>query len=118
MRKTVKDRQRAEDALRQEVSDLFKIMADAQKDPELRQEVLEMERTMAEVLKDDGRREGKAQAAIQTRQRILVRLLRKRFGRIPTDVVRTVQSTTGVDQLDDWLDGLVTANTLKELEIK
>jgi hypothetical protein len=32
-------------------------------------------------------------------------------------VVRAVQATTDVQQLDEWLDRLVTADTLNELEI-
>lgn len=80
---------------------------------ELRQEVSKMRKTMADVLME----KGASQAAVQTRQQTLVRQLRKRFGDVPRDVVDTVQSTTDIDQLDEWLDRLVTVDTLEELEI-
>jgi hypothetical protein len=80
---------------------------------ELRQEVMAMGKTMAEILTEKGRTE----AAIETRQQTLVRLLRRRFCDVPAGVVSTVQSTTDVDQLDGWLDRLVTASRLEELEI-
>ncbi len=84
---------------------------------ELRQEVSKMGKTMAEVLTERGRSEGRTEAAVEARQQTLVRLLQKRFGDVPSDVVDTVQSTTDVDQLDEWLDRLVTVDTLEELEI-
>lgn len=76
-----------------------------------------MGKTMAEVLTERGRSEGRTEAAVEARQQTLVRLLQKRFGDVPSDVVDTVQSTTDVDQLDEWLDRLVTVDTLEELEI-
>ena len=84
---------------------------------ELRQEVFEMGKTMADVLMERGRLEGKRKAGVQTRQQTLVRLLRRRFGEVPAGVVSAVEATTDVDQLDTWLDRLVTASTLDELEI-
>ena len=85
-----------------------------------------MGKTMAEVLMERGRREGeggegrtegRTEAAVETRQQTLIRQLRKRFGDVPRGVVRAVESTTDVARLDDWLDRLVIANTLDELEI-
>ena len=72
-----------------------------------------MGKTMADVLTERGR----VEAAVQTRQQTLVRLLRKRFGGIPLGVVSAVESTTDVDQLDGWLDRFATADTLDELDI-
>jgi hypothetical protein len=95
----------------------------------LRQEVFEMGKTMADVLmergrlegerkgRNEGRNEGRSEAAIETRQQTLVRLLRRRFGDVPADLVSAVEATTDVEQLDTWLDRLVTAGTLDELEI-
>jgi len=84
---------------------------------ELRQEVSKMGKTMADVLTEEGERKGRSEAAIETRQQTLVRLLRRRFDSVPPGVVATVESTADVDQLDDWLDRLVTAETLDELGI-
>ena len=92
---------------------------------ELRQEVIEMGKTMADVLMErgrtegerKGRTEGRTEAAIETRQQTLVRLLRRRFGDVPASAVSAVEATTDVERLDTWLDRLVTASTLDELEI-
>jgi len=81
---------------------------------ELRREVRKMGKTMAEVLTERGRTE----AAIETRQQTLLRQLRKRFGDVSSDLVRIVESTTDVEQLDTWLDRFATARTLEELEIE
>ena len=100
-----------------EQAELHEIVENSVESEELRQEVIQMGKTMAEVLRERGRLEGEAKAAIETRQQTLVRLLRKRFGDVPADVVRTVESTTDVDRLDEWLDRFATARTLDELEI-
>ena len=60
---------------------------------------------------------GEQRAAIETRQQTVIRLLRKRFGDVPAEVVSTVESTTDVDQLDQWLDRFATATNLEELKI-
>ena len=76
-----------------------------------------MGKTMAEVLIERGRTEGRTEAAIETRQQTLLRLLRRRFGDVPTNVVSAVESATDVNQLDEWLDRLVRADTLDELRM-
>ena len=84
-----------------------------------------MGKTMADVLMErgrtegerKGRTEGRTEAAIETRQQTLVRQLRRRFGDVPASAVSAVEATTDVEQLDTWLDRLVTASTLDELEI-
>ena len=94
-------------------------------DVELREELIEMGKSRADVLMEkgeqkgriEGERKGEERAAVRTRQQTLVRLLRKRFGDVPRGVVRTVESTADVAQLDDWLDRFATATTLDELEI-
>jgi hypothetical protein len=93
---------------------------------ELREEVIEMGKSMADVLMEkgwtagerQGRTEGRTEAEIRTRQQTLVRLLRKRFDTVPRGVVRAVESTTDVAQLDDWLDRFATATTLDDLQIR
>jgi predicted transposase YdaD len=94
-------------------------------DDELRQEVREMGKSMADVLmergqrkgRSEGRKEGRKEAAVATRQQTLLRQLHRRFGDVPSKLISAVEATTDVDQLDKWLDGLVTASTLGELEI-
>ena len=89
-----------------------------------------MGKTMADVLIErgwnkgrtegltEGRTEGRNEAAIETRQQTLIRQLRRRFGKLPAKVTRAINETTATEQLDDWLDRLVTAPTLEELDIR
>ncbi|MCY2988122.1 MAG: hypothetical protein NTY19_09705 [Planctomycetota bacterium] len=96
---------------------LQEILEQSMQNEELRQEVVEMGKSMADVLTERGERKGRTEAAVETRQQTLVRLLSRRFGNIPRGVARAVESTTDVARLDDWLDRLVTADTLDELKI-
>jgi len=104
-----------------EQSKLQEALEQSMRSEELRQEVIEMGKSMADVLMERGERkgrtEGRTEAAIKTRQETLVRQLRKRFGDVPRGVVRAVQATTDVAQLDDWLDRFATADTLDDLGI-
>ena len=73
---------------------------------------------MADVLMERGRTEGRTEAAIETRQQTLIRLLRRRFGKVPAKVTRVINATKATDRLDEWLDHLVTASSLEELDIR
>jgi len=96
---------------------LQQIMENSVQNEETRQEVMKMRKTGAEALMERGRTEGRTEAMVQTRRQTLVRLLRKRFGSVPSDVVSVVEATDDVDQLDNWLDLFATAQTLEELGI-
>jgi hypothetical protein len=82
-----------------------------------------MTRTMADVLiergwtsgRTEGLTEGRSEAAIETRQQTLIRLLRRRFGKIPAKVTRAINATKATEQLDDWLDQVLTASSLDEM---
>jgi len=89
------------------------LMENAVQDEATRQEVVKMRKTGAEALMERGAQK----AGLLTRRQTLVRLLHRRFGSVPSDVVSVVETTDDVDQLDDWLDRLVTAQTLEELNI-
>ena len=88
---------------------------------ELRREVAKMGRTMADVLiergRTEGRTEGQIETAIETRQQTLIRLLRRRFEKVPAKVTRAINATTATEQLDEWLDRFATAQTLEQLGI-
>jgi hypothetical protein len=86
-------------------------------DDALRQEMLDMRKTMADALLEQGRRDGEKKAAVEIRQQTLVCLLRRRFGKVSAKVVTTVESTTDVKLLDTWLDRLVMANNIDQLDI-
>ena len=72
-----------------------------------------MGQTMAEFLME----KGAAQEAVRSRQQILVRHLHLRFQRVPKGVVKRVESTTEVAQLDAWLDALAKARKLADISI-
>jgi hypothetical protein len=76
-------------------------------------EVFNMGKTMAEVLKEEGRAEGATQAL----RRALTRQIRAKFKRVPEGVVRRIENTTDVAQLDAWLDGFARARQLTDVGI-
>jgi hypothetical protein len=74
-----------------------------------RQEIHEMGRSMADVLKEEG--------ALKKSQETLLRLLKRRFGDVPAAVSATIRATDDPEQLDEWLDQVVTAATLDDVGI-
>lgn len=85
-----------------------------QNDP-YRQELFEMGKTIAEELKKEGIKEGESRGMLKARQEMLIRLLRRRFGKIPQTVVETVTMTRDARELDRWLDNVVTAEDLTDI---
>ena len=92
---------------------LQEVMENSVQDEATRQEVAKMWKTGAEAAMERGAQK----AGLLTRRQTLVRLLSKRFGKVPSAVVSVVEATDDVDQLDDWLDRLVTVQTLEQLGI-
>jgi hypothetical protein len=82
-----------------------------------RREVSAMGKTIAEDLMEKGERRGKKREAVQSRRRILLTLLRKRFGDLPEQMVSAVKSCTNAEVLDSWLERFATAVTLDEVGI-
>lgn len=74
-----------------------------------RQEIHEMGRSMADVLEEKG--------ALKALQQTLLRLLKRRFGNVPAAVSATIRATDDPEQLDDWLDQVVTVATLDDMGI-
>ncbi len=72
-----------------------------------------MKRTIADDLMDKGHARGQLETARAT----LVRQLCVRFGELPDRIVATVQATTDLEQLNTWLDRVVTADTLEDISI-
>lgn len=68
-----------------------------------------MGRTMADVLEEKG--------ALKALQQTLLRLLKRRFGNVPTAVSATIRGTEDPEQLDEWLDRFATAATLDDVGI-
>jgi hypothetical protein len=81
---------------------------------EHRQEVAAMGRTIADELRAQGRKEGAAQAL----QQAILRHLRRRFGEPPPETVAAVEAATSVKQLNGWLDRVITAARLEDIDIR
>jgi hypothetical protein len=79
---------------------------------EHRQEVSAMGRAIADELRAQGRKEGRKEEAVRARQQTLLRQIRRRFGELPAETVTAVEAATSVEQLDSWLDRVITAATL------
>jgi hypothetical protein len=78
-----------------------------------RREVESQVKTIADMLREEGRKE----EAPRSRQQILVRQLRLRFGRVPRPVEQVIRSTNDAAQLDKWLENFATAQTLADVGI-
>jgi hypothetical protein len=100
---------------------LQELMEQSVQDEEARKEVLKMRKTGAQALmeigEERGEQRGERNAELRTRRQTLVRLLRRRFGDIPSEWAATIEAATDIAQLDEWLDGVVTAKTLDDLGI-
>ena len=72
-----------------------------------------MGKTLAEALME----EGAAREAPRSRQQILLLLLRARFRRVPEGVVRRVENTTEVAQLEAWVKAFAKARKLADVSI-
>jgi hypothetical protein len=72
-----------------------------------------MGQTMAEYLME----QGAARAAVRVRREMLLLQLREKFKRVPQGVVKRVESTESVEQLNTWLRACATANKLSDVGI-
>ena len=81
-------------------------------------EVMTMKKTIADSLIEKGAQQGHERGALETRQTTLLRLLTKRFGNLPADIRTAIEKNREPSQLDEWLDGVVTARSLQNLGIR
>ena len=65
--------------------------------------------------REEGRVEGRVKGQIEGSQQMLLRLLEKRFGRLPRKIHRQVGALTSVQELDRLFDSALVAGSLKEL---
>jgi len=72
--------------------------------------ITHMGKTIADELKEEGAREG----AIATRQQTLIRQMKRRFGEVPPGILATIEAMRDVQQLDHWLDQVITAECLDD----
>jgi hypothetical protein len=95
---------------REEMVDL--VQSSARTD-DFRLEVDMARRTIADEIREEGEHRG----AIRAQQRTLLRLLRQRFGNLPSNVEQAVQATQDAERLERWLDRVVPSNSLADVGI-
>jgi hypothetical protein len=72
-----------------------------------------------EVIAESERRatlQGEQRGALRTQQQTLIRLLRHKFPEAPDSLVRRIEATEDPERLSGWLDPLLDASTLAEVE--
>jgi hypothetical protein len=79
-----------------------------------REEVSKMKKTIADMYRE----EGAEQATLATSRRKLLRLLERRFGVTPADIVQIILACQTHKQLDEWFDKAATARSLKAVGIE
>ncbi len=94
-----------------------------------KQEIVAMGRTAAEAMMAKGREEGRQEGREEGRQEgreegqlialrgMLLRQLGQRFGTLPGAVVEAVETTSGLPELEAWLDRVLSAETLDDVGI-
>jgi len=82
-----------------------------------RQEVCRMGKTIADDLMEKGMEKGQALGQLKKARATLIRQLGVRFGELPEKTVAVIQATSDLEQLDTWLDLVVTAETLEDIGI-
>ena len=58
------------------------------------------------------------QGALGNEHRIVIRQLQRKFSQIPMGLVQHIEATDDIDQLDQWLDQIVSATELAEIDFK
>ncbi len=63
-----------------------------------------------------GVQQGLQQGVLGNEHRILVRQLRNKFTRVPKSIVQQIEATTDIELLDNWLDQIILANDLADID--
>jgi hypothetical protein len=84
----------------------------------LRREVHTMGQTIAEALREEGEKKGRREGRLEAKQQTLIALLRRKFKRkVATAITATIENTSDIDKLDEWLGNLLDAKTVEEVGI-
>ena len=102
-----------QECARPEHEGLYELVGNSIRSDTRRREVQTIMETMADYLRAEGRRAGE----IHSRQQMLVRLMRRRFGRVPRATVQLIRATEDTARLDAWLDNFATGQTLADVGI-
>jgi len=82
-------------------------------------EAQEMEVTWADKIRQqgklEGKAEGKAEGRVEAKRETLLRLLTRKFGALPQETTSRVRALESVEELDAYLDRVLTAKSLGEM---
>ena len=73
--------------------------------PEVQEKMVSLQQLLAE-------REQRGE--LRNQRRTLIRQLHRKFASVPVNVVQRIEKTNDLQQLDDWLDQVLVANSLTE----
>jgi hypothetical protein len=62
--------------------------------------------------------QGIQQGALNNAHHTVLRQLRRKFPQIPMALVQHIEATSDIEQLDNWLDQIMSANELAEIDFK
>ena len=78
-----------------------------------------MGKTIAEDLIEKGHakglQKGREEGEVRNQRRMLLRLLRNKFGKIPVALVKRIEAAERIDLLDAWFDQVSAAKKLEDL---
>jgi hypothetical protein len=63
-----------------------------------------------------GKQQGMQQGALSNEHRVVLRQLRRKFSHIPTGLVQHIEATSDIERLDHWLDQIILANELADID--
>jgi hypothetical protein len=55
---------------------------------------------------------------LSNEHRLVIRQLRRKFQQIPAVFVQQIEATDDMEQLDNWLDQIMSANQLADIDFK
>jgi hypothetical protein len=58
------------------------------------------------------------QGALGNEHRLVIRQLHRKFPKVPKSLVQHIEATSDINQLDNWLDQIILANELTEIDFK
>jgi hypothetical protein len=73
-----------------------------------------MGKSIAQAFRDEGKQEGE----IKGLRDAFLRLLRNKFKKVPDSIVAEVEGTTDHQQLESWLDAILTARQITDIPFK
>jgi hypothetical protein len=76
-----------------------------------------MGRTIADAIREEGEAKGEFKGILRDKREVLIRLLTRQFGKLPRRVTQVITASSDPSQLDDWLDKVLIAESLDDMQI-